>query len=67
MAIILSNLSRYSLKFFLKNQYIWQSYKQEHGRLVHFLRLSAVPCQAHKVRETTMFLLVTFCEIFFSL
>jgi len=52
-----------SLNFFFNSVNIWQSYKQERGCLVHFLRLLQRGDRAHKVHETTTFLLVTLPNI----
>ena len=56
-----------SVKKYLKSVNIWQSYTQERGCPVHYVRL----CTAKSAHETTMFLLVTLPNIhwltFFSL
>jgi len=47
----------------LNSMNIWQSYKQERGSLVHFLRLLAVCWPGAQVHETIAFLLVTLPNI----
>jgi len=44
----------------IKSVNIWKSYKQEHGCLMHFVRLATTPLKVH---ETTTLLLVTLANI----
>ena len=50
-------------KFFFKSVNIWQSYMQERGCLMHFMRLATRLLKMKKVHETTTFLLVTLPNI----
>jgi len=52
-------------KNFLKSVNIWQTYKQERGCLMHFVRLANTLLKDEEVHETITFLLVTLPNIFY--
>ena len=55
-----------SEKKLLKSVNIWQTYKQERGCLMHFVRLANTLLKDEEVHETITFLLVTLLNIFFT-
>jgi len=44
---------------------IWQTYKQERGCLMHFVRLANTLLKDEEVHETITFLIVTLPNIFY--
>ena len=57
-------LSLWVKKKLLKSVNIWQTYKQERGCLMHFVRLANTLLKDEEVHETITFLLVTLPNIF---
>jgi len=54
-----------SEKKLLKSVNIWQTYKQERGCLMLFVRLASTLLKDEEVHETITFLLVTLPNIFY--